>query len=1041
MTTNMPDFSAEQWRFLAFLAIFNADVPIHLVGHFAPLSPGPLFEVINKSKKLGWLTQKGDEIFTLNKKLPRSVKNKLSKMITPERAVSIIEGLQKFQTEVDVTPNLMTRLMEKAGFEKEAAEQDIIIAEQAVIDGHQNKAWRYFKQAADRLMKHMESDESKVLLLSVVLKFSNLSFLLSKGLTSLEQYLHKSHDIAYAVGDQRSHALINLHIGRLFYFSGRRTDAMAALSVGLTEIEEIGDEDIFEQAAGFLGIFYYMQGLFKEALPHLEKAAGSYMQEKHILTMNPTAPVFLSYCLAYLGEYHRAIGSLDCNWRIAKENSDHFLAATLRIILSTILYIIKKDEEAEFHLNEGLKEARQTKNAFALYLAAAPLSFKKMHTNEGVSKAHDILHQAFEDAATSGFIRQLSSPWILELFYEFERYGFEPLPQLSLQEIKERAVNENNIHIQGVILRLEAQESFHKNNPANAILIDLEESQRLLEQSGDIVQLSKSLIQTARIELSRGNRILGIDSLNRARTTLGGYADIFFPEDLRHLLDPGRHGKYSPEAPQESAEKFIELSESIFPLHEQDEILTRTVIAINRFFGAERGGLFWFPGGKMTKRPELRAFCNLTAYDINATGFQPNLALIKKAFSENRPVIKRHIASQSKPSSKSIKAILCLPVEVRGKPRAILYHDNSYLEDCFDSLNAATISRMMRHISQRIDRIYDYFQIRKERNTLMVERTLRERTLENQRLVYESQAMIDIIKQIDIAARSDSTVLFLGETGVGKELMARRVHAMSPRHNKPFIVVDPTSIPETLIESELFGHEKGAFTGAEQQKKGRLELADKGTLFIDEIGELPKSIQVKLLRAIQERQFYRVGGTRMYRSDFRLVVATNRNLTAEVASGNFREDLFYRINVVPFRIPALRERPDDIPVLAAFLLKGFSHKYNRPNIKIDAETERLLKQYNWPGNVREMKNIIERATLLSSGDKLKVDLSSNSNINTGQSFADMPTLNKLEKRYIQFVLNKTNGKMGGSGGASEILGINRTTLYARMKKLGMRGNG
>jgi len=1038
MKKNMPVFSADQWRFLAFLALLNSDVPIHLAGHFVPLPPGPLFEVINKSKKLGWLTQKGEEIFTLNKELPRSVKNKLSNIITPEQVVSIIDGLQKVPTEVDIDPRLMIRLMEKAGFETEAAGQDIVIAEKAVVDGHPNKAWRYFKQAADRLMKHMESDESKSLFLSVALKFSNLSFLLSKGLISLEQYLHKSHDIAYKIGDQRSHALINLHLGRLYYFSGRRTDAMAALSVGLTEVEEIGDEDIFGQAAGFLGIFYYMQGLFKEALPHLEKAAGSYMKEKHIHTMNPSAPVFLSFCLAYLGEFHRAIGSLDCNWRMAKENSDHFLAATLRIILSTILYIIHKDDEAEFHLKEGLKEARHTKNALAVYFAAAPLSFKKMHTNEGVPKAYDILHQAFKDAAASGFIRQLSSPWIVELFYEFERHGFEPLPQLSLQEIKRRAINENNIHIQGVTLRLEAQKNFHNNKPAKAILLDLEKSQRLLEQSGDIVQLSKSFIQTARIELSGGNRKIGIGSLNRAWATLGGYADIFFPEDLRHLLDPGRHGKYSPEAPHESVKKFIELSESIFPLHEQDEILTQTVIAINRFFGAERGGLFWFPGGKMTKTPELRAFCNLTAHDIDATNFQPNLALINKAFMEKRPIIKRHIASQTKPSGKSIKAILCLPVEVRGKPRAILYHDNSYLEDCFDFLNAATISRMMRHISRRIDRIYDYFQIREERNTLMVERTLRDKTLEDQRLIYESQVMIDIIKQIDIAARSDSTILLLGETGVGKELMARRVHAMSPRQSKSFIVVDPTSIPETLVESELFGHEKGAFTGAEQQRKGRLELADKGTLFIDEIGELPKSVQVKLLRAIQERQFYRVGGTRMYRSDFRLIAATNRNLAAEVASGNFREDLFYRINVVPFRIPALRERTDDIPVLATFLIEGFSKKYNRPNIKIDAETERLIVQYNWPGNVREMKNIFERATLLSTGDKLEVDLSSMSNIDTEHSFADMPTLQELEKRYIQFVLDKTNGKMGGRDSASEIMGINRATLYSRMKKLGMR---
>ena len=1038
MKAEMTDFSTDQWRFLALLEALGANVPIHLVGHFMPLPPGPLFEVINQSKKLGWLIQEDEETFSLSKKLPVSVKNILLKMNTPDQLVSIIESFQKIQAEVDIDPGILLRLMERVGSGKEITDQNILIAEKALEEGDQDRAWTHFKQAVDRLMTLQDRDECKPLFLSIILKFSNLSFLLSKGLTSLEPYLHKAHEVAYDVGDQRSHALINMHIGRLFYFSDRRVDAMAALSVGLTEVEEIGDEDIFEQAAAFLGMFYLMRGLFREALPHLEKAARLSLKTKQIQMKNPMAPVLFSYCLAYLGEFHRAIGSLDCNWRIAKENSDHSLATTLRIVLSTILYLIKKEEEGEFHLNEGLKEARNSKNDWAIFLAAGPIIFKELHSQKGILNAHKVLLQAFPEAASSGFVRQFASPWIMELLYEFEQRGFEPIPQLSFQESKERAINENNVHLQGVALRLEAQTKLNEDRPADEIHADLEKSRDFLEQSGDIVQLSKALIVTARIELSRGNRKNGMEGLNKAWTTLGGYADIFFPEDLRHLLDPGRHGKYSPETPHESVERFIELSESIFPLYEQDEILSRTVIAINRFFGAERGGLFWFPGGKMTKKPELRAFCNMSTHDVNDDSFEPNLALIKRAFREKQPIIKRDITPQWNPSGKSIKAILCLPVEVRGKLSSVLYHDNSYLEDCFDFLDTSTISKMMRHVSARIDRIYDYFQIRAERNNLMVERALRDRTLEEKKLVYACQIMIDLIKQVDTASRSASTVLFLGETGVGKELFARRVHAMSPRKNNPFIVVDATSIPETLIESELFGHEKGSFTGALQQKKGRLELADKGTLFIDEIGELSKSIQVKLLRAIQERQFYRVGGIRMHSSDFRLIAATNRNLAAEVASGNFREDLYYRINVVPFRIPALRERTEDIPVLADFLLKRFSRKYNQPGRKIDPETENVMKRYNWPGNVREMENVIERAILLSSGDTLEIDISVEKNSGTEHFFGDMPSLQELEKKYIQYVLGKTDGKMGGRNGASEILGINRATLYSRMKRLGMR---
>jgi tetratricopeptide (TPR) repeat protein len=942
--TTIPDFSEDQWRFLALLDAIGGSIPIHLAGHFVPLLPGPLFEVINKSKKSGWLIQKDEETFTLNKNLPSAVKRKFSKINTPDQLASIIRSFQKLPTELKIDSKMMVRVMEKVGFDKEASEHDIKIAEKALDDGNQKKAWTYFKQAADRLIKLLDDDECKPLFLSIVLKLSSFSFLLSKGLTSLEGYLHKAHDIAYIIGDQRSHALINMHLGRLYYFSDRRKEALIALSVGLEELEGIGDEDILEQAAGFIGIYYLMQGLFKQALPHLERATRFHINLKPVHMINPMAPVLLSYCLAYLGEFHRAIGSLDCNWRMAKERSNHSLATTLRIILSTILYLIKRYDEADFHLTEGLREAKDSQNALAIFLAAVPLSFKHMRSSGGISKAHEVFYQAFKDAASSGFIRQFASPWVMEMISEYELLGFKSIPQLSFQEIKERAINENNIHLQGVVLRLESQTKLNEIQSVETLLADLEKSQDFLEQSGDAVQLSKTMVEIARIELSRGNRKEGIGRLNNAWTVLGGYADIFFPEDLRLLIDPGRHGKCSPESPQESVERFIELSESIFPIYEQDEILSRTVVGTNRFFGAERGGLFWFAGGKMTKTPELRASCNFSAYDFLADSFKPNLALIKKAFVDKHPVIKRNISSRPYSSGQSVKAILCLPVEVRGKLRAVLYHDNSYLEDCFDFLDASTTSKIMSHISRQIERIYDYFLIREERNSLIIERKLHDNALEEKGLVYECRIMKDLMRQVDTAAQSGSTILLLGETGVGKELVARRVHTMSPRHGNPFVVVDATSIPETLIESELFGHEKGAFTGAVQQRKGRLELADKGTLFIDEIGELSKSVQVKLLRAIQERQFYRVGGTRMHCSDFRLVAATNRNLAADVASGDFREDLYYRLNVVPFRIPALRERSDDILVLAHFLLKKFSRKYNRPNIKINPETERLMKQ-------------------------------------------------------------------------------------------------
>jgi transcriptional regulator with GAF, ATPase, and Fis domain len=634
--------------------------------------------------------------------------------------------------------------------------------------------------------------------------------------------------------------------------------------------------------------------------------------------------------------------------------------------------------------------------------------------------------------------RQYASPFIFEMIYEFERQGLEPIPELSFQQAMMRAIEENNIHLHGVALRLKAHKKLSENKSIASIMADLSKSRKYLEKSGDIIQLSKTLVEIARLKLTKGKKAAARKQAQAAWKVLGGYAVEFFPDDLRYLLDPENHRKDWHETPQGPFQDFIELIDGIFPVHSADEILSRVVMATNRFFGAERGGLFWFPGGKPTKQPVLRASCNLTVSDVSARNFKSNHTLILKAFRENRPILKRKVPIRSSPEGKSVRAVLCLPLEIRGEIRAVVCHDNSYFEDCFDFLDPSTISKVVKHVSRQVTRAYEYFRMREERNDLITEKSIQKDSFSQNELIYQSQIMAELITQVDKVAPSDSTVLILGETGVGKELMAIRVHEMSLRRNKSFIVVDATTIPEGLIESELFGHEKGAFTGADRQKKGRMELAHQGTLFIDEIGELPKSIQVKLLRAIQERSFFRVGGTRTIHSDFRLIAATNRDLAEEVAAKRFRTDLYYRLNVVPFFVPALRDRLEDVSLLANHFLKYYAKKYHRHDLVIDTETELSLKQYDWPGNIRELINIIERTVLLASSGRMEIDLPLNTLKSVQHPFEDAPTLEELEKSYIHYILKKTGGKISGPGGAIEILGLKRSTLYSRMKKLGMR---
>jgi PAS domain S-box-containing protein len=312
-------------------------------------------------------------------------------------------------------------------------------------------------------------------------------------------------------------------------------------------------------------------------------------------------------------------------------------------------------------------------------------------------------------------------------------------------------------------------------------------------------------------------------------------------------------------------------------------------------------------------------------------------------------------------------------------------------------------------------------------------------------IVGRSAALQSVLKQVETVAPTESTVLILGETGTGKELIARAIHNLGPRRGNTFVKLNCAAIPTGLLESELFGHEKGAFTGAIAQRIGRFELAHRGTVFLDEIGEVALELQPKLLRVLQEREFERLGSSRTLRSDARLIAASNQDLEAMVREQKFRADLFYRLNVFPIRIPALRERPEDIPLLVRHFAELFSRRINKPITRIPSETMSDLIQYDWPGNIRELQNVIERAVILSNQGLLQV---SAAELRAGAASIDpRPKVSvkvrkrsrppNLSREQVIRALRETGGQIGGSAGAAARLGLKRTTLIAQMKKLGV----
>jgi PAS domain S-box-containing protein len=317
-------------------------------------------------------------------------------------------------------------------------------------------------------------------------------------------------------------------------------------------------------------------------------------------------------------------------------------------------------------------------------------------------------------------------------------------------------------------------------------------------------------------------------------------------------------------------------------------------------------------------------------------------------------------------------------------------------------------------------------------------------------IIGASAALQKVLKDVDRVAATDASVLIMGETGTGKELVARAVHARSSRKDKPLVKVNCAALAPGLVESELFGHEKGAFTGASERRTGRFELAHAGTIFLDEVGEIPPEIQVKLLRVLQEREFERAGGSTTIRVDVRVIAATNRDLGKAVADGKFRQDLFYRLNVFPVKVPPLRERAGDLPLLVSYLVGRHATRIGRRIARVSDESMARLAQYEWPGNVRELENVIERAVILSSSEELEIgsDVLPVSGSTPAQAsrtldtVADEPpaagsSLEEIERRHIVETLRATGWRVEGPDGTARRLGLNPSTLRSRMKKLGI----
>jgi hydrogenase-4 transcriptional activator len=510
---------------------------------------------------------------------------------------------------------------------------------------------------------------------------------------------------------------------------------------------------------------------------------------------------------------------------------------------------------------------------------------------------------------------------------------------------------------------------------------------------------------------------------------------------------------------------LVDITNSVLSHLDIDDLVADVSREIHRFFGVDTVAmvlrdalrsrqLIWNATDFTAQVPKSQQYPLRSESQLLLTALNENHATLLQKKDEPQKWLNDPLLQQL--DAQGLETVFILPLAFSHQSTGVLvlaHRDMSI----FNAQNCRLLRQIADRIGIAVDNADAYRKVTHLKENLKNENNkLNEQILSSQSfgdIIYQSDAMRDVLQQANIVALSDSTVLILGETGTGKEIIARAIHQMSLRKDKPLVKINCAAIPSTLLESELFGHDKGAFTGAINTHRGRFEMADEGTLFLDEIGDMPIELQPKLLRVLQEREIERIGGTRTIPVNVRVIAATNRDLKQMVIDREFRNDLFYRLNVFPLMLPPLRERPDDIPLLARYFTQKLSRRLNRKIDTIPADAMRQLLRYEWPGNVRELENIIERAVLLSRDNTLSLHLNAQPTSMVQpvahdpfpfplprvaeMMHTEPPENDEEERQRIIQVLRETNGIVAGPRGAASKLGMKRTTLLSRMQRLGI----
>ncbi len=888
----------------------------------------------------------------------------------------------------------------------------------------------YVKAIEDLRSNH--DDTSNLLFIETVNKYLNIVAVRqdSEWATAIvEEALERTKAIKHLPFE----ALLKMHLAINQFLRGADELSTETFENAWQMAQEIDDPRFLKPITTISAFMSYWQGRFRRTIEIYEQS----VQDVETFPSG-TFPLFaattVAHSYALIGQVSHGLGMLDAIYSHAVKIGRHNIAGYAVYNIGQILVMLGRVDEVYqslLSLEEEEMQMFEERIRADITLLKAFVFFLK-NKKEASRKS---LQDYFNILESAGIPKRIHVYLIL-LCRAAEEGEYPPIKNMNLTTEIDVIINSETGPYKGISFRLKALLAKKQGESPEVVLGYLDSSLKWFEDAGIEVDIARTRIERSRLYLEMNRESRAVEDAREASEILEKYSELDFPDDLKFLVK-------STQSRENLLEEILKLGQDVVTIRSNRELAKYIISTVTRITGAERGAVFLVKPGSQPVDFTFRAAKNLTSEDINRPEFEPHMAIIKEVVRTSKGIIRKVKIDDeaSYPSFGKVRSCICVPMINQGRIVGVLYNDNRFLASAFKESDLTTFTYFAALTAIAMDNAKAYDEIQRLNHKIKEEKQYyREQHLDSMHydnFVGKSQVILKMLGKIRQVAEADTTVLIQGETGVGKELVAGIILDNSHRRDKPFICVNCSAFSETLIASELFGHEKGAFTGASERRIGRFELADGGTLFLDEIGDISMDVQVRLLRVLQTKNFERVGGTKNLKSDFRLIAATNQNLEALVKAGKFRQDLYYRLNVFPIKVPPLRKRPEDIPLLALFFLKQFTQKSTKTFTRIPESEMKMLGGYSWPGNVRELENVIERAVVMSHKDHFHIpDLQSQQKIGPNQN--DGVTMLDIEKNHLIWALNETSWKIRGSGGAAELLDMHYSTLRSRIKKHGIK---